>query len=789
MRALILSLVLATTTMGADPRVEAARQALDDGFPQVAIYKLRQTLGRKLPKEDQHAAEMLLARALFSAERFQESASLLERSPAPTGEAKFWLAQAYAALNRPAKALPLYQSLIRDKSLAAQAAVGAARMLDALDRTSEAAEGLATFLKESPSSSEAALELAEIRLKLGDSKGTIDVLSSLQGFSPVQQQHAAYLTARALLEAGESEKAEEKLKTIKDPPAWLAADITFALAECRWQQKDAGEAEKIVETFIEEKPHLPRLPVAFAALDRVYAQGGAASSAELRRWTADPKNEQRAALALFYLARNEARLSKNEKSRQLFAEFLEKYPGHFLAEDARAELAASQISADQAREALQTSQSGRGFRNAFVRAQGLATLGQYKEAAATFLQASGAAELERAALENSAICALLAGVAESENDAILRLAKSPAFAPTVERVRFFEAMLQAAMRAPEAASLLRKIAESRSPYAHRARLALAEWAYLRTSAQEAQTELLRVSTDDPSTIERTECLAIFLGDTADPQSEAQTVKLAEAFLTRYANSRFEPEVRMKLGEVLYRRGDYLGARGQFGIVAEKFSDSPLAEKAVFLTAHAMARSLDPAEMEEAIGIFEQVAKSGGSLSSRARLAQANLLNALKRPKEALGVLDGILELKPDAELRYAVLIEKGDTFFSQGAQEAENYRSAIASWKLIADDAAAPKIWSHQALAKMGSAYEKLGNYDAALDCYYNALSQGQKGGPEYFWFYKAGFDAGRLLESQKLWKEAIAVYEKIGSVDGPRAEEARDRVNRLRLENFIWDD
>jgi hypothetical protein len=31
-------------------------------------------------------------------------------------------------------------------------------------------------------------------------------------------------------------------------------------------------------------------------------------------------------------------------------------------------------------------------------------------------------------------------------------------------------------------------------------------------------------------------------------------------------------------------------------------------------------------------------------------------------------------------------------------------------------------------------------------------------------------------------------VYEKIGSVEGPRAEEARERVNRLRLENFIWD-
>jgi tetratricopeptide (TPR) repeat protein len=183
-----------------------------------------------------------------------------------------------------------------------------------------------------------------------------------------------------------------------------------------------------------------------------------------------------------------------------------------------------------------------------------------------------------------------------------------------------------------------------------------------------------------------------------------------------------------------------------------------------------------------------VVKSGGPLSLKARLAQASLLNALKRPKEALGVLDKILDSNPDPNLRYAVIVEKGDTLFAQGTQDPENFKSAVAAWRQISSDPKAPKIWSHQALAKMGAAYEKLGNTDAALDCYYGVFSEGQKAGPEFFWFYRAGFDAGRLLESQRLWKEAIAVYEKIGSVDGPRAEEARERVNRLRLENFIWD-
>ena len=76
-------------------------------------------------------------------------------------------------------------------------------------------------------------------------------------------------------------------------------------------------------------------------------------------------------------------------------------------------------------------------------------LGRYKEAAASFLQAAGASELEAAALENSAVCALLAGIPEAENEAMRRLIKRSDFAPTVERIRFFEAMRQAAKRSPQ----------------------------------------------------------------------------------------------------------------------------------------------------------------------------------------------------------------------------------------------------------------------------------------------------------------------------------------------------
>ena len=64
MKALLLGIALAVPAAAADSRLEAGRQALNDGLPQVAIYKLRQAIGRKLPKEGQNAAEFTALRLL-----------------------------------------------------------------------------------------------------------------------------------------------------------------------------------------------------------------------------------------------------------------------------------------------------------------------------------------------------------------------------------------------------------------------------------------------------------------------------------------------------------------------------------------------------------------------------------------------------------------------------------------------------------------------------------------------------------------------------------------------------
>ncbi len=59
----------------------------------------------------------------------------------------------------------------------------------------------------------------------------------------------------------------------------------------------------------------------------------------------------------------------------------------------------------------------------------------------------------------------------------------------------------------------------------------------------------------------------------------------------------------------------------------------------------------------------------------------------------------------------------------------------------------------------------------------------------ELFWFYKAGFNAARLLEDDAKWESAAAIYEKLVAAGGLRSEEAKSRLSRLRLEHFLWQD
>jgi tetratricopeptide (TPR) repeat protein len=150
-------------------------------------------------------------------------------------------------------------------------------------------------------------------------------------------------------------------------------------------------------------------------------------------------------------------------------------------------------------------------------------------------------------------------------------------------------------------------------------------------------------------------------------------------------------------------------------------------------------------------------------------------------------------LKSDAgppEKREA-LCGKGDIFFEMGGSHPENYQRALEIYEQLASDKNTPIHWRNQALFKKALCLEKKNDGPGALATFYKVLEDEARPDrrSELFWYYKAGFNAARLLEDDSKWESAVAVYEKLAAAGGSRSEEARARLNRLRLEHFLWAD
>ncbi len=780
-RILSMILVLAGALQAAVDPLREGRDALERGLPTIAAAKLAALNPSRLDAAARGARAILLARAQLASGHAATAAATLEALAAPfrvtantppekfPTAARFWLAEAYAALGRPLEALSLYRA--SPAEFHPDAEIGAARMLAALDRRSEAL----AVLDEAGSGPSVAIERAALQLDDGQPVEALAQLAKIAD-AGAQEPRRAYLQARALMDLDRPSEAIRALDAIVRPDAILAANKARLKAKALAATGDQDAAETTLEAFIENNPAHPEMPNLFQALDSVYAAESAPSSSELRRWAEDDTHPKRAATALFYLGVNEARIGRADEAASAWNNLLSRSPQQPLASEARIRLAEFFLFSGNAKQALAILGDAPGGRLDFARGLALASRGDYAAAAVAFEKSHAETGWEGAAF-NAALCRILNGDESPTPDAFPRRA---------EDLRLASALAAAGRRDPDAPDRLQAIADAgRAPWSDTARLALAEWDYLSLDLPSARDGLRRISSKDPPLVERQAALEVFLLDDGTADSEPAVAAAADAFLAAHPKGPLTPSIHLKRGEVLFRRGDYASAQADFEAAAT--AGGALAEKALFLAGQAAARSLSGNGTEEALDHYEEVARRNGSLALRARLAQALLLNALNRHEEAIPILDNILAANPDPDLKFAALIEKGDTFFQMAQNDAALYGEAIAAWRLAATDA--PARWRNQALAKIGTASEKRGEIPAALSSYYDVISQPGDGEPEYFWFYKAGFDAARLLESQNKPSEAAAIYETLAARDGPRAQEARERLNTLRLENFLWDE
>ncbi|MEO6788144.1 MAG: tetratricopeptide repeat protein, partial [Chthoniobacteraceae bacterium] len=520
---------------------------------------------------------------------------------------------------------------------------------------------------------------------------------------------------------------------------------------------------------------------------------------------------QSAALAQFYLGRVHERAGRREAADAALKKFLGRFPDHslapyahaMLAENAQArhDLAGAEAEFDAASRtahsdklrgelALQTAllnlqqgeyiRASAGFLNAAQRSPALRTSARFDSALAWLLQknyARFAEELATFAPESPGTA--LAGTLRLE-EGLTRAREGDVQARTA--LKAFLADYKGHPRRAEAQLALAEIALSDDKPAE---------------AQKLQQGVVAAPDTTPEMREHADYLGVFLADAQTPRNDAQTARgdeqaiaRARDFIAKYPKSAVLDEVRMKLGEIQFRREDYLKAQEQFGTLAREKPDGPHATAALFLAGECSMKLLNTESLNHALELFGAVAAKHGPLEIYARLHQAAVKTKLGAPDDAVKIYDSILTAQPPAELelRLAALMGKADNLVAMGKADPKNFAAAIATYdQIIATEGASP-TWKNQAAYKKAKTLEQQDQRDAALVILYDILKNSATGPRETFWFAKAGFDAAALVESRQQWKSAVGIYEKMATIPGPHAEQARQRIRKLRLEHFLWD-
>ncbi len=786
--------------------VEAARP-LAEGVPEVSVVRLEGLLKQNLGESDWRAVAEKLLEAMVAASQTADAFKLLEdprlrQSPS----ANFWRAQLLASSHREAEALALYRQIAADRnsSLGSDALLGAAEMLRALGRTDEALQIFSELFHDPKWTVRAQLRAAELYLDKSDALAARRLLERVQPTTAFEKRERHFLRGRLEVALRRPDRAIPAFESVlKNPEGVTHETLTaalFALADAHLQLKTPESGDDALENFIEHRPSDGDLARVFAKLDELYRSERKPSRTELDRWTRDPA-EPRRAFAQWYLARFDLRLGRRDRALEHFGALQRTHPQLPVLAPAFLEFAQLELEERHFDEALALLNEARTLRpdpTVLERVNLLAAQIQYRakhfeDATVSFEQIGHSdSNLASLAMFNAALSWLQKG------DETRFLADAEEFGKKTKDeksradLRLEAGLMEAAKGDPRATDSLRNFLRE-FPEAERgseAWVALAELAFHASPPRldEARKDLARAESKPTQTArERADYLMIWLEDTTSG-GEAKVIALAKKFIQEHESSSLVASVRMKLGEMYYRVEDFANAETQFELLAEQNSAGPFFERALFFAGESAMASMAGQSLDRAIVLFDRVVQLNGESKWAARNEQAVIERKLGKSQDALVLYDEVLNgaARP-AEKREAIC-GKGDIFFEIAATDPQNYLRAIEAYDKLASDKDAPPHWRNQALFKKGLCLEKKADRGAALASFYTVLDEGMRPDRphEFFWFYKAGFDAGQLLEADAKWESAAAVYEKLAAAGGTRSDEARERLDRLRLEHFL---
>jgi TolA-binding protein len=814
MRALLLNQAIAFfffftgEVAWADLYQEAVR-AETEGVPEVSVTKLRQFLAEKPSEQNVIPAKLLLAKSLLQIHQPEDALTVLNDSSLSSRQALQLKAETLLRTHRWNEAAELFEQILPNAESDTDARLGLAKAQLGKGDNDKALATLQPLIQNATSpDSRALLMTAEIEANQAKFDQATKLLTLLSAGSDTEQLQKQCLSAQIALQTGKFDEAEATFNQVisanKGRTARLVAISELGLAEASIQQQEFDEAESIIVKAINDRPRGPLLPELFETLYSVYAQEQSPALTALSHWSQEDPQEvgqDRPAFALYYLGKLQLRTDSKAKGEASLRRLINDYGAHRLADLATvavARLKVDQGSPDQAVPLLVhwlTNGANKPLADRIQVEQTLAEAyfrqAKFGESRELYVQLAVADPSNRPGfLYDAAICALYSGDRERYESAVRELSTPPTKQTLLGDLEIAQAIIEARSgQAGADATLHRFLANfPEHPQTPEAHLLLAEIAFteLPSKPAVAENELRQISASSSETAENKARLNFFVLTDDRQQSIAAVARAAQDFIQQYPQSAARAEVRLKLGEVYFRQNDFANAQTQFELVAEEQPDSPLVESALFLAGEAARKSLNPSSVDRAVDLFEEVYKMDGSLRFQARLEQALTKRQIQQEKEAIVLLDDLLTQNIPQEIHCEALEAKGESQFSLGAKDKSQYDAAIKTFDSLANLESNSLEWRQSALYRKAKCFEQLGKTDDALATLYDVLNAGGNRSDE-FWFFRAGFDAAELLEARRSWRSAAAVYEKLTVIPGPRSEEAKNRLERLRLEHFLW--
>jgi TolA-binding protein len=787
-----------------------ASAPIAEGVPEVAVVRLQALLNNNLLEPERSAVVEKLAEAEIAAKQPENALALLaDIRVRELPWAKFWRAQALASLLRWADALPLYEQVASSERSPFRAAstFGTAEMLRALGKHDEALKKFTLLIHDKEWGTRAQLRATELYIETGDATNARRLLEEMKPISIAERRERRVLRGRLELLQRRPERAIGIFQGLLKRPAGTAhaalISAVLGIAEAQMQLKTPEIADDIIEQFIDRHSADPDLPTLFARLDELYQAEHKPSRNELERWVRSPEQPRRT-FARWYLARFEIRAGRRERARQLFTDLRHTSVKSQAIAPALLEFARFEIEDNQFDEAIAILNEARLFhpeaalltRIDFLSAKAQYLASRFDKAATSFEQiARSGSPWAKIALFNASTGWLRLGDHGRFLTSYSELEEAGGEKQALADLRLEEGLAEAARGDEKAGKSLQQFIHDfpRNSRVSEAFVSLAELAFHASPPHldEARKYLTRArESPTAAAAERGDYLNIWIEESAGG-NESKVIELAKRFLEQHGNSSFAPEVRMKLAELYYRSQDFANAQTQFELIAQQTPDNALGEKALFFAAESAMSTMGEHSLDRAIILFDQVVRQNGALRWAARNEQAVIERRLGKSKDALALYDEVLKSDGDAAEKREALCGKGDIFFEMGTSDPANYQRAIELYDQLASDKDEPVHWRNQALFKKGLCLEKKSNRPDALATFYKILDEDARPDRrrELFWYYKAGFNAARLLEEDSKWESAAAIYEKLAGAGGSRSDEAKARLTNLRLEHFLWTD